>query len=69
MTAHNPALDFSFLTRQHGMFSLTGLAAEQVERLREEYAIYVVANGRINVAGLNQPDVDYVAGALATVLG
>lgn len=67
--AENPSLDYSFLTRQHGMFSLTGLTPDHVAHLREEYSIYVVANGRINLAGLNQHNLEYVAGALAAALG
>ena len=42
--------DFSFIERQRGMFSFSGLNAEQAEVLREQYAIYIVAGGRINVA-------------------
>ena len=44
--------DFSFISQQNGMFSFSGLTKEQVLRLREEFAIYAVASGRINVAGM-----------------
>jgi aromatic-amino-acid transaminase len=60
--------DFSFITRQVGMFSYTGLTAAEVERLRTEYAIYAVASGRICVAALNTKNIDYVVKAIAKVL-
>jgi aromatic-amino-acid transaminase len=60
--------DFSFIERQNGMFSYSGLTARQVQRLQEEFAIYAVSSGRICVAALNSSNVDYVAGAIATVL-
>ena len=49
--------DFSFITRQNGMFSFSGLSKAQVERLRDEYAIYVVGSGRINVAEIGRAHV------------
>lgn len=60
--------DFSFLTRQKGMFSFSGLTKEQVERLRKEYAIYIVGSGRINVAGMTPGNMDRLCEAIATVL-
>lgn len=60
--------DFEFVTRQTGMFSFTGLTKEQVLRLRDEFAIYMVANGRMNVLGINSHNLEYVANAFATVL-
>ena len=59
--------DLSFAVRQAGMFSFTGLNAEQMLALREKYGVYGVANGRICIAGLNSGNVDYVAEALAAV--
>ena len=59
--------DFSFITRQQGMFSYTGLSAAQVDRLREEHAIYAVASGRICVAAVNDGNIDRIAGAIAAV--
>lgn len=50
------------------MFSYTGLTAEQVDILREEYAIYLVRSGRICVAGLNMNNVYTVAKTMAEVL-
>jgi len=63
-----PRRDFSYFIKQRGMFSYTGLNPAQVDRLREEYAIYLVRSGRICVAGLNEGNVDAVAGAMAEVL-
>jgi len=60
--------DFSFITRQAGMFSYSGLSKEQVRRLREEHAIYALDSGRICVAALNQRNLDKVAAAVATVV-
>jgi len=62
------AQDFSFIVRQRGMFSFTGLSAQQVERLREESGIYAVASGRICLAALNSRNIDYTADAIAAVL-
>ena len=60
--------DFSFITRQRGMFSFSGLNKEQVDRLREEHAIYIVASGRINVAGMTPGNMDRLCEAVAGVL-
>lgn len=61
--------DFSFIARQRGMFSFSGLNSRQVDALREEYAIYMVGSGRINVAGITEANVDYLCESIATVLG
>lgn len=60
--------DFSFIERQRGMFSFSGLNADQVARLREEYAIYIVGSGRINVAGITDRSIDHLCDAIAAVL-
>jgi aromatic-amino-acid transaminase len=60
--------DFDFIRRQRGMFSYTGLTREQVDRLREDHAIYAVGTGRICVAALNTHNLGYVAKSLAKVL-
>jgi aromatic-amino-acid transaminase len=60
--------DFSFITRQNGMFSYSGLTAAQVERLRAEHGIYAVSTGRICVAALNLKNLEYVAMAIGAVL-
>lgn len=60
--------DFSFIAKQRGMFSFTGLSKEQVERLKTEFAIYAVSSGRINVAALNSKNLPVVAKAIAAVM-
>ncbi len=60
--------DFSYFLTQRGMFSYTGLSAEQVDRLREEHAVYLVRSGRMCVAGLNSANVEATAVAMAAVL-
>jgi len=66
--ARAPGTDFSFVLKQRGMFSYSGLTKEQVRRLREEYSIYAIDTGRICVAALNSKNVDYVADAIAKVI-
>ena len=68
LTAKVPGRDFSYFVKQRGMFSYTGLSPEQVDRLREEFAVYLVRSGRMCVAGLNTRNVEYVADAMAAVL-
>ena len=63
-----PGRDFDYLVEQRGMFSYTGLSAAQVDRLREEFGIYLVRSGRICVAGLNESNVAQVAEAFAAVM-
>lgn len=60
--------DFSFITRQRGMFSYTGLSAAQVERLKTDFGIYAVSTGRICLAAINGKNIDAVAQAIAAVL-
>ncbi|MPW44375.1 aromatic amino acid transaminase [Acinetobacter guerrae] len=68
LTKALPERDFNYLVEQKGMFSYTGLTGEQVDTLREDYAIYLVRSGRICVAGLNMNNVYVVAKAVAEVL-
>jgi aromatic-amino-acid transaminase len=60
--------DFSFVTRQNGMFSYSGLNAGQVETLQTQYGIYALSTGRICVAALNTKNVGYVCEAIADVV-
>ena len=60
--------DFSFVIRQRGLFSYSGLSREQVKRLREEYSLYAIDSGRICVAAINSGNVDYIARAIASVI-
>ena len=63
-----PGKNFDYLLKQRGMFSYTGLSAQQVDRLRDEFGIYLVGSGRICVAGLNSNNVQQVAQAFAAVM-
>jgi aspartate aminotransferase len=58
---------FDHIRGQLGMFSYLGLSVAQVQRLREEFSIYMVDSSRINIAGINQQNLDYFANALAAV--
>lgn len=62
------AQDFSFIEKQHGMFSFLSITPEQIERLQKEYAIYIVGSSRVNVAGVSKANIDYFADAVATVI-
>ena len=63
-----PGHNFDYLLKQRGMFSYTGLSAAQVDRLREEFGVYLIASGRMCVAGLNASNVQRVAQAFAAVM-
>ena len=63
-----PSHDFSYLVKQQGMFSYTGLTAEQVDILKDKYGIYLVRSGRMCAAGLNLNNIDYVAESIAEVI-
>ena len=55
---------FDFLLQHKGMFSVMGFSEQQVAQLRDEFAIYVVAGGRINIAGLQEPQIPYLSDAI-----
>ncbi|MEX2962163.1 aromatic amino acid transaminase [Microbulbifer sp. TYP-18] len=60
--------DFSFIQRQKGMFSFLGITPEQVQRLQQEYSIYMVDSSRISIAGLSQSNMEYFCRAVASIL-
>lgn len=68
LTERLPTYQTQYLTTQRGMFSYTGLTAEQVDRLREDYGVYMVRSGRVCVAGLNTQNLVPVAEAMAALL-
>ena len=68
LAAKNAAQDFSFIQHQHGMFSFLGVTPEQVQQLRERFHIYMVNSSRINIAGINQRNIDYLTDAIIEVL-
>jgi len=60
--------DFSFITRQNGMFSFLGIDTDQVQRLQDDFSIYIVGSSRISVAAVSHDNVDYLAESIAKVL-
>jgi aromatic-amino-acid transaminase len=68
LKARMPRRDFGYFLSQRGMFSYTGLGPAQVDRLREEFAVYLVRSGRLCVAGLNTGNVEATGVAMAAVL-
>ncbi len=65
---NNVERDFSFIEQEKGMFSFLGLSVEQVQQLVNHYSIYLVNSSRINVAGINTDNIDYLARSIAEVL-
>lgn len=63
----NPAGN-DFIVQQKGTFSFSGLTKDQVSRLRDEFSIYIVGSGRINVAGISPDNLNRLADAIATVV-
>jgi len=68
LQAAGVAGDLSYITRQKGMFSYSGLAPAQMQRLRSEFGVYGVDSGRICVAAINGRNIDAVVSALARVM-
>jgi len=60
--------DFSFIIKQNGMFSFSGLTKDQVVRLREEFGVYAVNSGRVNVAGMTPDNMSALCEAIVAVL-
>jgi aromatic-amino-acid transaminase len=68
LSAKLPGRDLSYFLTQRGMFSYTGLTAEQADALKEQHGVYILRSGRMCVAGLNTRNVERVATAMAAVL-
>ncbi len=68
LSAQGVDRDFSFIAKQHGMFSFLGLSVAQVDQLREQYSIYMVGSSRVNIAGISQANIDYLAQSISAVL-
>jgi aspartate/tyrosine/aromatic aminotransferase len=66
MSKRLPDRDFSYINRQRGMFSYSGLSKDQVERLRTEHSIYALGSGRINIAGINSANMHRLCDAIAS---
>ena len=67
LAEHGAAGDYSFIEKQQGMFSFSGLTKDQVGVLRDKHSIYLVGSGRINVAGISENNIDRLAKAIAEV--
>ncbi len=68
LTERGVPMDCSFMTKQKGMFSFSGLTKDQVKFLREEKAVYIVGSGRINVAGLTPGNMGFVCDVVAEAM-
>lgn len=68
LKAEGVEADFSFIERQNGMFSFSGLSKDQVTRLKDEFAIYIVGSGRISVAGMTKSNMEPLCKGIAAVL-
>jgi aromatic-amino-acid transaminase len=68
LSAKRPGRDFGYFLSQRGMFSYTGLSVVQVDRLRDEFGVYLVRSGRLCISGLNSGNVERTASAIAEVL-
>ncbi len=60
--------DFSHISQQKGMFSFLGISKEQLTRLREDFGIYIVDSTRMNLAGINSGNIDYLCESILKVL-
>jgi aspartate aminotransferase len=60
--------DFSHIKQQRGMFSFLGLNTAQLDQLREEYGVYIVLSSRVNLAGINSSNIDYLSSSIMSVL-
>ena len=68
LVANGVTRDFSFITAQNGMFSFLGIDKDQVQRLQDEFSIYIVGSSRISIAAITPDNVDYLAQSIARVL-
>lgn len=65
---NSAGVDFSHIEQQNGMFSFLGISSAQLERLREEFGIYIVSSTRVNLAGINSSNIGYISESMNTVL-
>jgi aspartate aminotransferase len=68
LEANGAAQDFDFIRHQRGMFSFIGITPSQVQKLIDDYSIYMVNSSRVNIAGISQSNVEYLAKSIAKVL-
>jgi len=69
LASRRPDADYTWVTRHRGMFSLTGLAPAAIAELRDRHHVYLPPDGRINIAGVSEANVDRVADSLVAVMG
>ena len=65
---NSAGVDFSHIEQQKGMFSFLGITTPQLDRLRDEFGIYIVSSTRVNLAGINSSNIDYISESMITVL-
>ena len=65
---NSAGINFDHIERQSGMFSFLGISAVQLERLRKDYGIYIVSSTRINLAGINSHNINYLSESIKSVL-
>ena len=63
-----PTKDFSHIERTTGMFCYLGVSAEQVALLKQAHGVYLLDSGRINVCGITESNVQYLAESIASVI-
>ena len=67
LQSHGNPHNWDHITSQIGMFAFTGLSKDMVEQIKKDYAVYMTADGRISIAGMNTGNLDYVAEAFHNV--
>ena len=67
MNEKAPNSGFGYIAEQNGMFSFLTLSADQIQTLIKKYNIYFMANGRVNIAGLTEDNIDYVTDSIAAL--
>lgn len=68
LAARATSRDFSFVANERGMFSFLGISKDQIVRLREQFHVYMLESSRINIAGINSSNVDYIVDSIAEVI-
>ncbi len=62
------SFDFSHLKKGKGMFAFTGLSKEQVDRMKDQFAIYMPSDGRINICGITRHNLDYIVDSIVSIV-
>ena len=60
-------MNWDHITNHKGMFSFTGLDPDQCDRLKDDYSVYIVRNGRIATPGITTANVEYLARSIHAV--